>query len=603
MADKTPDDIPAPDPVEFSQNMAKVAEQSQRLVQEFLENQKSGSGAAGPVDPLNVGEAFMEMTRNMMAHPEKVMQAQMDLWQSYVQLWQNTAQRMLGHTDDATPAPAAAKKRDKRFKDQEWDENEIFSFIKESYLLTSSWMTETVGNVEGMDEKTSKKVDFYTRQFVDALSPSNFLMTNPVVLKETMATNGQNLVHGLENVLKDLERGKGKLNISMTDMDAFEVGRNVATTPGKVVMQTDLMQLIQYEPVTRQVHQRPILISPPWINKFYILDLQPKNSFIKWCTEQGLTVFVMSWVNPDEKLSDKTFEDYMNEGILAALDGIEQATGEREVTAIGYCLGGTLMATTLAYMGAIGDDRIKACTFFTAQVEFSEPGELGVFIDEEQISHLEQLMEEKGYLDGAEMASSFNMLRANDLIWSFVVNNYLMGKDPFPFDLLFWNSDATRMPPKMHSFYLREMYQNNKLVQPGAIQMNGVGIDLSNVNIPVYMQAGKDDHIAPYKSVYKATKYFSGNTRFMLAGSGHIAGVVNPPEPVKYQYWTNDKRKKYDTPDEWLAEATETPGSWWPDWIKWMQKHSGKKVAARVPGDGKLAVLEDAPGSYVKVRS
>ncbi|MDF1721904.1 MAG: class I poly(R)-hydroxyalkanoic acid synthase [Minwuia sp.] len=601
MADKNPEDMPVPDPVEFSQNMAKVAEQSQRLVTEFLEKQKGA--APGPVDPLNVGEAFMEMTRSMMANPEKMVQAQMDLWQSYVQLWQSTAQRMLGHTNDAAPPPDAAKKRDKRFKDEEWDENEIFSFIKESYLLTSSWMTETVGKVEGMDDKTSKKVDFYTRQFVDALSPSNFLMTNPVVLKETLATSGQNLVNGLENVLKDLERGKGKLNISMTDMDAFEVGRNVATTPGKVVMQTDLMQLIQYEPVTKQVHQRPLLISPPWINKFYILDLQPKNSFIKWCTEQGLTVFVMSWVNPDEKLSDKTFEDYMNEGILAALDGIEQATGEREVTAIGYCLGGTLMATTLAYMGAIGDDRIKACTFFTAQVEFSEPGELGVFIDDEQITHLEQVMEEKGYLDGAEMASSFNMLRANDLIWSFVVNNYLMGKDPFPFDLLFWNSDATRMPPKMHSFYLREMYQNNKLVQPGAIQMNGVGIDLSNVNIPVYMQAGKDDHIAPYKSVFKATRYFSGNTRFMLAGSGHIAGVVNPPEPQKYQYWTNDKRKKYDNPDDWLADATETPGSWWPDWIKWMRKHSGKKVAARVPGDGKLEVLEDAPGSYVKVRS
>lgn len=601
MTDKTPDDIPTPDPVELSKNMARVAEQSQRLVQEFLEKQQDTS--PGPVDPLNISEAFMALTTQMMQHPAQVAQAQMDLWQSYVQLWQNTAQRMLGHTDDSVEPPAAAKKKDKRFKGEEWDENEIFSFIKESYLLTSSWMTETVRNVEGLDDKTAKKVDFYTRQFVDALSPSNFLMTNPVVLKETLATNGENLVNGLQNVLKDLERGKGKLAISMTDMDAFEVGGNVATTPGKVVMQTDLMQLIQYEPVTEQVYKRPLLICPPWINKYYILDLRPENSFIKWCTEQGLTVFVISWVNPDEKLSHKTFEDYMNEGLLAALDGVEQATGEREVTTIGYCLGGSLMATTLAYMGAIGDDRIKATTFFTAQVDFSEPGELGVFIDDDQLTHLEQVMEQKGYLDGAEMASSFNMLRANDLIWSFVVNNYLMGKDPFPFDLLFWNSDATRMPPKMHSFYLREMYQRNHLIEPGAIKMNGVGIDLSNVKVPVYLQAGKDDHIAPYQSVFKATKHFAGPTRFMLAGSGHIAGVVNPPEPVKYQHWTNDKRKKYDTPEAWLADATEHPGSWWPDWIKWMQKHSGKKVPARVPGEGKLTVIEDAPGSYVKVRS
>jgi polyhydroxyalkanoate synthase len=601
MTDKTPDDIPTPDPVELSQNMAKVAAQSQRLVQEFLEKQQGSK--PGPVDPLNISEAFMALTTQMMQHPAQVAQAQMDLWQSYVQLWQNTAQRMLGHTDDTVEAPAAAKKKDKRFKGEEWDENEIFSFIKESYLLTSSWLTETVGKVEGLDPKTAKKVDFYTRQFVDALSPSNFLMTNPVVLKETLATNGENLVHGLENVLKDLERGKGKLAISMTDMDAFEVGGNVATTPGKVVLQTDLMQLIQYEPVTEQVHKRPLLICPPWINKYYILDLRPENSFIKWCTEQGLTVFVISWVNPDEKLSGKTFEDYMNEGLLAALDGVEQATGEREVTTIGYCLGGSLMATTLAYMGAIGDDRIKATTFFTAQVDFSEPGELGVFIDDEQLTYLEQMMEQKGYLDGSEMASTFNMLRANDLIWSFVVNNYLMGKDPFPFDLLFWNSDATRMPPKMHSFYLREMYQKNNLIVPGAIEMNGVGIDLANVKVPVYLQAGKDDHIAPYQSVFKATKHFAGPTRFMLAGSGHIAGVVNPPEPVKYQHWTNDRRKKYDTPDAWLADATEHPGSWWPDWIKWMQKHSGKMVPARVPGEGKLPVLEDAPGSYVKVRS
>ncbi|MEC9345150.1 MAG: class I poly(R)-hydroxyalkanoic acid synthase [Pseudomonadota bacterium] len=598
MTERTPEDFPMPDPTEFSQNLVRIAAQSQKLVTEFLERQKDAQD--GPVDPLHVGDAFMEMTAKMMSDPAKVVQAQIDLWQNYMQLWQNTAQRMLGQ--DVAPL-VTEDRSDRRFKDKSWSENQIFNFIKESYLLTSKWLTETVRGVEGLDPKTAKKVDFYTRQFVDALSPSNFIMTNPMVLRETLATNGENLVNGLDHMLEDLERGKGKLAIKMTDFDAFQVGGNVATTPGKVVFRNDLIELLQYNPTTEQVFERPLLITPPWINKFYILDLRPENSFIKWATEQGLTVFCISWVNPDQKLAQKTFEDYMFEGILAALDAVEQATGQREVTAIGYCLGGTLMASTLAYMAEKGDDRIKACTFFTAQVDFTEPGELGVFIDDEQLAHIEQLMSERGYLDGADMATTFNMLRANDLIWTFVVNNYLMGKDPFPFDLLYWNADATRMPAKMHTFYLRQMYQRNLLMEPGGITLGGVPIDLRKVSIPVYLQAGKEDHIAPYKSVFKATKIFSGPTRFMLAGSGHIAGVVNPPEPVKYQHWINTKRKKYDTPDDWLAEAEEHKGSWWPDWIKWMAKQSGKKVPARVPGEGKLPAICDAPGEYVKVRS
>ncbi|WP_416897177.1 MAG: PHA/PHB synthase family protein [Minwuia sp.] len=599
MADKPADEFPVPDMTEFAANMSKVAAQSQQLIQEFLERQDPKS-AQGPVDPLSIGQAFMDLTTAMMTHPAKVVEAQVNLFNSYMALWQQQSMKMMGQeADDVSPDV----KGDKRFKDPAWKENHVFDFIKQSYLLTSKWMMDTVHDVEGMDKHTAEKVEFYTKQFVDAMSPTNFVMTNPVVLRETLATNGQNLVKGLDHVLEDLERGHGKLAIRMTDDTAFEVGGNVATTPGKVVYQNDLMQLIQYQPTTEQVYERPLLITPPWINKFYILDLRPENSFIKWATEQGLTVFVISWVNPDGKLANKSFEDYMNEGILAAMDAIEQAIGVREVTTIGYCLGGTLMAATLAYLATIGDDRIKATTFFTAQVDFSEPGDLGVFIDDETISHIENMMEERGYLDGSEMASTFNMLRSNDLIWSFVVNNYLMGKDPFPFDLLYWNSDATRLPKVMHSYYLRNMYKENKLVQPGALSFNGTPIDLGKVKTPVYLQAGKEDHIAPYKSVFKATKHFSGPTKFMLAGSGHIAGVVNPPSAKKYQFWTNNKRKKYDDPDAWLADATETPGSWWPDWIKWMQKYSGKKVPARIPGEGGLKAIEDAPGTYVKVKS
>ena len=599
MADQPDSDIRLPDPTELSKNMVKIAAQSQRLVTDFLQRQ-SANGGAGNADPLNIGGAFLEMTARMMADPSKMVEAQLNLWQSYLSLWQNTTARLLGQETKPMVEPSQG---DRRFKDAAWDENQIFDFVKQSYLLTARWMQETVRDVDGLDEKTAQKVDFYTRQFVDAMAPSNFVMTNPEVLRTTLESSGENLVRGLDNMLSDLEDGKGQLKIRMTDMDAFHVGRNVAVTPGKVVCQTDLMQLIQYEPTTEQVYKRPLVVAPPWINKFYILDLRPQNSFIKWAVDQGYTVFVISWVNPDESLSDKTFEDYMVEGILAAFDAACEACEVEELTAIGYCLGGTLMAATLAYMAATGDDRVKACTFFTAQVDFSEPGELGVFIDEEQLKYLEQRMEEHGYLDSGAMATTFNMLRANDLIWSFVVNNYLLGKDPFPFDLLYWNSDATRMPPRMHIYYLRNMYQENLLVQPGALTMRNVPIDLTKVTTPVYIQAGKEDHIAPFRSVFKMTRHFRGPTKFMLAGSGHIAGVVNPPASGKYQHWINAKRKTYDDADAWLQDAEEKPGSWWPDWHRWLSKKSGPKVKARVPGDGPLTILEDAPGSYVKVLS
>ncbi len=597
MADQQSHEAPADGAADTSVDMAEIAARSQRILSEFLERQ-STDGQFGMADPSNIGKAFLELTAKMMADPAKMMQAQMSLWQDHMSLWQHTAERMMGQQSDPVIAP---ERGDRRFKHDDWSENQVFDFIKQSYLLTARWIQSTATGVEGLDESTAKKVEFYTRQFVDAMAPSNFVMTNPEVLKATVESKGENLVRGLNNLLGDLERGKGKLRISMTDLDAFELGRNVAVTPGKVVFQNELMQLLQYEPTTETVFKRPLLIIPPWINKFYILDLQPKNSFIKWVTDQGFTVFVVSWVNPDAKLAHKSFEDYMVECPLAALDAIEQATGERDITAIGYCLGGTLLAATLAYMAEAGDDRIKAATFFVTLVDFAEAGELGVFIDDEQIASLEERMDRDGFLDGAAMATSFNMLRANDLIWSFVVNNYLLGKDPIPFDLLYWNSDTTRMPAAMHSFYLRKMYHENLLSKPGGISLAGVPIDLRKVATPAYLLSTRDDHIAPWKSTYTATQIYGGPVRFTLATSGHIAGVINPPAAKKYGHWTNDEIAP--TPDAWLAGATEHAGSWWPDWKRWNAKHSGKKIAARAPGGGTLKPIEDAPGSYAKVRA
>ncbi len=583
---------------EFSENMIKVAEQSQRLVNDFLQQQAKDSGKID-TDPLNIGSAFMELTAKMLADPEKLAEAQMTLWQDYMQLWQNAAQGMLGQASEPVIAP---EKGDKRFRAEDWQSNQIFDFIKQSYLLTSRWVHNTVHDVDGLSAEDAQKVDFYTRQFTDAMAPTNFVATNPEVLRETIESKGENLVRGLQNMLDDMERGKGKLAIKMTDPDAFTVGENIAVSPGKVVWQSELIQLIQYEPSTAQVHKRPLLIVPPWINKFYILDLKPQNSFIKWAVEQGLTVFVISWVNPDQRLADKSFDDYMTEGIYAAMDGIKAACGEDEVNIIGYCLGGTLTGATLAHMAAHDDDRIKSATFFTSLVDFTVPGELAIFIDDEQLGQLEEKMQEQGgILDGASMATTFNLLRSNDLIWSFVINNYLMGKDPFPFDLLYWNSDSTRMPGVMHSFYLRNMYQKNLLSQPGGIEMCGTPIDLRDVKIPVHIISTNEDHIAPWKGTYVATQLYSGETTFTLAGSGHIAGIVNPPTAQKYGYWSNPENPA--DPDDWFAGATQSEGSWWPQWGKWIARQSGSKVKARTPGSKDAPVLEDAPGSYVKVRS
>ena len=583
-----------PDPAAVGRSMADIAERSQRLVGEWLKRQGSEERST---DPLNIGSAFMEMTARLMSNPARLMQAQLGFWQDYMTLWQNTARRMMGM--DHTPVIDASA-TDRRFKDDAWKESEVFDFIKQSYLLSARFVQDVVTHVDGLDPKTAQKVDFYSRQFIDAMSPSNFLLTNPEVLRKTAETGGENLLKGLNNLLGDLERGKGRLHIKMTDTDAFKVGGNIGVSPGKVVFQNELMQLIQYTPTTEKVLKRPLLIGPPWINKFYILDLRPRNSFVRWAVAQGHTVFVISWVNPDEKLAEKGFDAYMQEGYLAALDAIEQATGEREVNAIGYCLGGTLLASTLAYMAVKGDNRIKTATFFVTMMDFTEAGELGVFIDEEQLKALEEKMNKRGYLEGSEMATTFNMLRANDLIWSFVVNNYLMGNDPFPFDLLYWNADSTRMPAKMHSFYLRKMYQENLLAQPGGITLSGVPIDLGKIKVPAYFLSTREDHIAPWKSTYRGTQLLGGTKRFVLAASGHIAGVVNPPEGGKYNHWINEELPP--DPEAWFAGATELAGSWWPDWHRWVLSHGKAQVAARVPGEGKLPAIEDAPGSYVQVR-
>jgi len=600
MGDQQGTDTRMPDPSEIATVMSEIAERSQRLVTDFVSKQME-SGGMGMADPLNVSGAFIEMTQKMMTDPGKVMQAQMTLWQDYLNLWQSTATRMMG--GEAEGEQIKPERGDRRFKDDAWENNEVFNFMKQSYLLTSRWLYDTVTDVEGLDDQTAKKVDFYTRQFIDALSPTNFVMTNPEVLRATVESGGENLVNGLNNLLSDLEKGDGQLRISMTDMDAFELGKNIATTPGKVVFRNDLLELIQFEPATEKVHKRPLLVVPAWINKYYILDLREKNSFIKWATDQGHTVFVVSWVNPDARLAQKHFEDYVTEGTIAAIDAIELATGEKEVNMVGYCIGGTLVAATLAYMAHQGDDRVKSATFLTTMTDFEEPGELGVFIDEDQVSSLEGKMNERGYLEGSEMATTFNMLRSNDLIWSFVINNYMLGKDPFPFDLLYWNSDSTRMPAVMHSFYLRKFYMENKLVEPDGVTLAGVPIDLRRVKTPVYILSTREDHIAPWQSTYRATQLYSGPVRFVLAASGHIAGVVNPPAANKYSHWINAKKPPKD-PEAWFKGSTEKEGSWWPDWDKWVSKHAGpKNTAARAPGDGKLEVLEDAPGSYVTAKA
>ena len=592
-------DNPA-DAVAFATNFARIMERSQTIMQEFL-SKNAHTPSLGTGDAMHIGGAFMEWFGHIMNDPQKIVEIQLAWWRDTFSLWQYTTQKFLGEEAEPVIAPDS---RDKRFKDNSWQESVVFDFIKQSYLLSAKWMQQSITKAEEIDPQTLRKIDFYTRQFVDAMSPTNFLLTNPEVIKKTLETKGENIVRGLENMLEDLEQSKGTLRVSMTDTNAFEVGKNLAITPGKVIFQNDLIQLIQYEPLTKNVNATPLLVIPPWINKYYILDLQADNSFLRWLVAQENTVFVISWVNPDESLSQKRFDDYMLEGTLAALDAIADATGEKDINAIGYCLGGTLLAITIAYLRSKKQEkRIKSATYLTTMIDFEEAGELSVFIDEEQLTALEQRMTQKGYLDGNDMAVTFNMLRANDLIWSFVVNNYLLGKDPFPFDLLYWNADSTRMPAQMHSFYLRNMYQKNLLKNPGGITIAGVPIHLEKITTPTYMLSTREDHIAPWKSTYAATSIYKGNIKFVLAASGHIAGVINPPIKNKYSYWVNDTLAA--TPDEWFEKAKEYKGSWWNDWMQWAGQYAGNKVPARIIGNGQLFAkdFQDSPGTYVKVKN
>ncbi|MCY4237377.1 MAG: class I poly(R)-hydroxyalkanoic acid synthase [Rhodospirillaceae bacterium] len=581
-----------------ARQFSDIAARSQKIVQDFLKSQQE-SGLED-LDPLNIGGAFLELTQKMMADPKRLWELQTQYWSDYVDLWTNTTRRMLG--DESAEPKVATDPDDRRFKDAAWTDNAAFEYVKQSYLLAAQYIQRSVAETEELDDQTSHKVAFFTKQWIDAMAPTNFAVTNPEVLRATVDSKGENLVNGINNLLTDLERGKGKLSIRMTDETKFKVGENVAASPGSVVFQNDLIQLIQYTPTTEKAFRRPLLIIPPWINKFYILDLRNSNSFIRWAVAKGHAVFVVSWVNPDTRLAAKTFEDYMIEGPLAAMEAIEQATGEKQVNMIGYCLGGTLTACTMAHLANSGQsDRVKSVTYFATLVDFENAGDLCVFIDDEQLKNLEKRMEKKGYLEGRDMSTTFNMLRANDLIWSFVINNYLLGKDPFPLDLLYWNSDSTRMPAAMHTFYLRNMYQKNLLTKPDGMKLLGTPINLNSVKAPTFILSTKEDHIAPWKATYSSTQLYGGSVTFCLSGSGHIAGVVNPEGSDKYGYWVNARTPQ--APDEWYASATKHEGSWWPVWQKWISRQGGGKVAARSPGDGKLKVIEAAPGSYVKVRS
>jgi polyhydroxyalkanoate synthase len=580
----------------FAHNVARMMEEGGKALAAYLKPREEGQVEDQYSEVTDVVKTLGQVADYWMRDPQRALEVQSSLGKAYLDLWANAVKRMAG--EEVQPV-AEPDPRDKRFADPEWSTNQFFDFLKQGYLLTVKWANRLVQDAEGLDPHTQQKADFYVRQIANAVAPSNFVLTNPELLRETLSSNAENLVRGMHMLAEDIEAGHGNLKIRQSDATRFEVGRNLALTPGKVIFENPLMQLIQYEPTTETVLKKPLLIVPPWINKFYILDLTPEKSFIKWAVAQGLTVFVISWVNPDSHLAQKSFEDYMRDGPLAALDVIERVTGERQVHTIGYCVGGTLLATTLAFMASQRDDRIASATFFAAQVDFTHAGDLLVFVDEEQIAAREQEMDKRGYLEGKKMANAFNLLRSNDLIWPYVINNYLKGKEPAPFDLLYWNSDATRMPAANHSFYLRNCYLENRLSK-GDMVVGGKKLDLKKVKIPIYNLATREDHIAPAKSVLLGSKFFGGPVRFVLAGSGHIAGVVNPPDKMKYQYWTGPKPSSANL-DSWLAKAKEHAGSWWPDWFEWLEKLDPEKVPARTPGGGILPPIEDAPGSYVKV--
>lgn len=590
-------DNAAVDVERFANNLARLVEQGGKALAAYLKPREEGKVRDDFADQVNdAAKTLGQVLEYWLSDPNRAVELQTSIGRAYLDLWGSAVRRLAGEPAEPVVKPDP---RDKRFADPEWSTNQFFDFLKQAYLLSTQWADHLVANAENLDPHTRQKAEFYIRQISNAISPSNFVLTNPELLRETLSSHAENLVRGMQMLAEDIDP-QGHFNIRQSDATKFELGRNLALTPGKVIFQNELMQLIQYEPTTETVLKTPLLIVPPWINKFYVLDLTPEKSYIKWCVDQGLTVFVISWVNPDERLANKGFDDYMREGPIAAMDAIREATGEDKVHAVGYCVGGTLLAITLAYLAATAQDRVASATFFAAQVDFRHAGDLKVFVDEEQLAALEKRMQERGFLDGRYMKTAFNLLRSNDLIWPYIVNNYLKGKMPFPFDLLYWNSDATRMPAANHSFYLRNCYLKNLLTR-GEMEIAGVKLDLRKVTVPVYDLATREDHIAPAKSVFLGAQYFGGPVRFVLSGSGHIAGVVNPVAKAKYQYWIGDSPS--GELEDWLKTAKEYPGSWWPDWLAWLVALTPERVPARVPGGGKLQPIEDAPGSYVRVRS
>ena len=585
-----------PDFEKLSLNLARFVEQGGRALASFFTPPESGDKHDVSTELTDAFRSLSRVAEHWLSDPARSLEAQSALTVKFLGLWAHSLARFSGKSDEPfIPLDPS----DRRFAAPEWQESPFFDFLRQSHAILSHWALDLIERSGGVDPHTRDKARFYLRQLTSALSPSNFLATNPELLKETWATSGENLARGAEFLARDMKAGKGTLKITQCDTSKFELGANIATSPGKVIFRNDLIELIQYAPATETVFKRPLLIIPPWINKFYILDLNPEKSFVRFAVEQGLTVFMISWVNPDARHRDKGFDAYMKEGIFTALDAIEKAIGETNVTAIGYCIGGTLLAMTLAYMAKTGDDRIASASFFTTQTDFSQAGDLRVFVDEERLRGLEKKMSATGYLESSGMASAFNMLRPEDLIWSFVVNNYMKGKPPIAFDLLAWNSDSTRMTAANHLAYLRHCYLENRLAR-GKARLNGKRLDLSKVTIPVYHLATREDHIAPAESVFIGAKLLGGEVRFVLAGSGHIAGVVNPAAKPKYQYWRG--KQPSGEFEDWLAAAREYKGSWWPDWIQWIKRQSRKQVPARIPGEGGLPALCDAPGDYVRVR-
>jgi polyhydroxyalkanoate synthase len=575
-----------------TKNFFQILELYQKILQKLAD--KNSNIITQPVfDPLNIQGDILQLMTKIMSDPEKLLQSQTTLTQQYLQLIETIKSKFMGENT----ATATVTTKDKRFADIAWENNPFFDFLKQSYLLNVEYLRNLVKSHDDFTPQTSRKLNFMLKLVLDAMAPNNFLLTNPQVLKETLSSGGENIVRGLTNFLRDLEDGKHFLDIKTTTSKSFVVGDNIAATPGKVVYQNTLMQLIHYQPVTDKTYLHPILITPPWINKYYILDLSPETSFVKWLTEQGYSVFIISWVNPDKSYAHKHFIDYMFEGVLAAVDAITATTGSKFISAIGYCIGGTLLSMTLAYMAAKNDNRIQAATFFTTLIDFSDGGELTVFIDEQQVQIIEKQMEQNGYFDGRDLGHSFNLLRANDMIWSFVINNYLMGEDPLPFDLLHWNSDSTRLPEAMHKFYLRNFYLDNLLVKPTGIVIDGCPIDVTKIAIPCYFLSAKDDYIVPWQSTYAATHTFSGPVKFVLTSSGHVAGVFNHPKRNKYCYFEGELA---DNAENWLTQATMNLGSWWDNWHNWQKELSGKLNPDSIRKYDDLVALEAAPGSYVK---